>query len=365
LRPHFVVVSEFAAWKETAGPKRLWRAIFSALPKVAGSRLVVESNAGDPAHFSYGVLGRAKASPERWRVAETPGPCRWLDPDDLAEQRAELPEWEYRRRHLNQWVESEDRLTSVDDLRACVTLDGPRERVPGRRYALSLDVGSKHDRTVLAVCSTEADEPRLALDRMLVWQGSRRDPVSLEAVEASALEAWRAYGKPPLVADPWQAAQLIQRLRRRGVRVVEYAFTSQSVSRLALRLHGLIRDRALELPSDDELLDELANVRLRETSPGVYRLDHDHGHHDDRAVALALGTAHVLSRRAGSWRPMAALSDADRLRRKRFVVMSDGCVRPMTPEEAAEDERERAEVEIGPPPMPADLYADPSRWTVR
>ena len=158
--------------------------------------------------------------------------------------------------------------------------------------------------TVLAVCSNEAGLPKVALDRMLVWQGSRRQPVSLDEVEAAALEAWHAYGRPPLVADPWQGAQLIQRLRRRSVRVHEYAFTSQSVSRLALRLHGLIRDRALQLPDAPELLDELANVRLRETAPGVYRLDHDHGRHDDRAIALALAAHHLLSRPASSWRPL-------------------------------------------------------------
>ena len=122
--------------------------------------------------------------------------------------------------------------------------------------------------TVLAVCSNEAGLPKVALDRMLV------------------------------------GAQLIQRLRRRSVRVHEYAFTSQSVSRLALRLHGLIRDRALQLPDAPELLDELANVRLRETAPGVYRLDHDHGRHDDRAIALALAAHHLLSRPASSWRPL-------------------------------------------------------------
>jgi hypothetical protein len=145
----------------------------------------------------------------------------------------------------------------------------------------------------------------VALDRMLVWQGSRRQPVSIDEVEAAALEGWQSYGKPPLVANPWQAAQLIQRLRRRGVRVEEYAFTSQSVSRLALRLHGMIRDRALALPDDPELLDELGSVRLRETTPGVYRLDHDHGRHDDRAIALALGAEHFLSRPVGSWRLMS------------------------------------------------------------
>jgi hypothetical protein len=91
--------------------------------------------------------------------------------------------------------------------------------------------------------------------------------------------------------DPWQAAQLTERLRARGVSIREYPFSAQSVGRLASTLYLLLRERNLRLPDDAALLDELANVRLRETSPGVLRVDHDSGHDDDRAIALALAGA--------------------------------------------------------------------------
>lgn len=39
------------------------------------------------------------------------------------------------------------------------------------------------------------------------------------------------------------------------------------------------------------------NVRLRETSPGVYRLDHDQGRHDDMAVAVGVAAFHLTSRK--------------------------------------------------------------------
>jgi hypothetical protein len=72
------------------------------------------------------------------------------------------------------------------------------------------------------------------------------------------------------------------------VRVDEYAFGAQSVGGLASTLHLLLRGRRLWLYDDEVLLDELANVRLRETSPGVLRMDHDPDRHDDRAIALSL-----------------------------------------------------------------------------
>jgi hypothetical protein len=81
---------------------------------------------------------------------------------------------------------------------------------------------------------------------------------------------------------------MLQRIRDRGVTVTEWAFTSQSVGRLGATLHMLLRNHRLALPSDQELLDELATVRPRESAPGVLWLDRDAGRHDDRAVSLGL-----------------------------------------------------------------------------
>jgi hypothetical protein len=86
----------------------------------------------------------------------------------------------------------------------------------------------------------------------------------------------------------------MQRLRALGIECEEFAFTSTSTGRLAAALFNAIRDRALALPPDEALLDELEHVRLRESSPGVFRLDHDAGRHDDRAVALGLAVTALL-----------------------------------------------------------------------
>ena len=119
--------------------------------------------------------------------------------------------------------------------------------------------------------------------------------MEISAVEEWLLEAHRQFNGAKLVLDPWQAVSTAQRLRAAGVSVKEFTFSASSNAKLALTLHRLLRDRNLALPDDEELLAELANVRLRETSPGVYRLDHDEGAHDDRAVALALA-AYELTR---------------------------------------------------------------------
>jgi phage terminase large subunit-like protein len=133
------------------------------------------------------------------------------------------------------------------------------------------------------------------LDRLMTWQGTRESPVELAQVEeyvGGVAEAYRA----EIVFDPHQAWGTMQRLRSRGFRINEFVFSAQSVGRIASVLHRLLRDHMLALPDDPDLIDELANVRLRETSPGTVRMDHDADKHDDMAIALGMAAAHLLER---------------------------------------------------------------------
>lgn len=290
LRPFAVFVDEVTQWPETSQPKRLWESVSSAVAKRRDARLVVLSTAGDPAHWSHKVLEHAITS-SLWRVHEVEGPCPWMDLERLAEQRARLLPSTYARLFENKWAAGEDRLTTVEQLRECVTLDGPLDPQEGQRYVLGLDIGLKRDRSVAVVAHRE--ERKVILDRIAVWEGTRAAPVQLERVEEWVIEAAKRYGTR-IVADPWQSVGMMQRLRAHGLAVEEFSFTATSVGRLAASLFNAIRDQALALPADEELLDELAHVRLRETAPGVFRLDHDAGRHDDRAVALALVTTTLL-----------------------------------------------------------------------
>lgn len=323
-----VLVDELPNWADTPSSRAMWTSVISAVPKWPGMTLAVIGHAGDPAHWSHRIYERAKASTQ-WRVNDVPGPLPWIRPEDLEEQRHLLLPSQFERRHMNTWVAGEDRLTTVALLKECAVLDGALPAVSGERYVIALDVGLKNDRTAVAVCHAEPvhgprrrrhlqvirEEPphleewrrrrdvqdgeqlstTIVLDRMETWQGKRDAPVRLSEVEAWIAEASRAYNGAPVVFDPYQAVGLAQRLSERGIRTREFTFSSASNGRLATTLFTLLRDRALKLPSGDaELLDELANVRLKETNPGVFRLEHDSGKHNDRAVAVAMAAHELL-----------------------------------------------------------------------
>lgn len=296
LRPSLCVVDELSVWEDVRRLRRVWTAIVSGAHKVPGSRLVCLTSAGEPSHWSYKVLEEARRSPY-WRVSETPGPLPWVKAEDLEAQRPLLMPSEFARLHLNQWTAAEDRLVTAEDLAACTGHTGPLDPIPGTRYVAGLDLGLKRDRSVLSVCHANMLPTGrvIVLDRQFAWQGSRLRPVDLAEVQATCLHVAEKYRGCGFVFDPWQSAQLSQNLKARRIPVTEYTFSQQSIGRLAQRLYNLLREHALDLPDDDpELLAELATVRIRETSPGTFRMDHDASGHDDRAVSLALAANEIL-----------------------------------------------------------------------
>ena len=296
-RAWLIVLDEVCNWPDTRKGRRFWGVLMSGNRKLADCRTVVISNSGDPQHWSYKRRETARTS-KHWRFFTLPGPLPWLTPADLEilRENAEV-ESEFERLHLNKWVTSEDRLASRADLAACTTLPGPLPPQRGRgRYVVSLDIGIVNDRTVMSVMHMEetAAGRHVVLDRIIRWQGSRAAPVDLGDVRDTLLELTMDYYSADVVLDPHQAVLIAQEARAKGVIVHEFQFTATSVGRLALSLHQAIRNHRVALPDDETLIDELASVRLRKNSLGVYRLDHDSGQHDDQAVALALGTHYLL-----------------------------------------------------------------------
>ena len=126
--------------------------------------------------------------------------------------------------------------------------------------------------------------------------------MSLDDVRLWLVEFARAYGHATVLYDPSQAYLLVEQLRQAGVGCREFTFTASSVGKLAQALVSSLRSRLIALPCDEMLRDELLSVRLREGStPGVLRLDHAAGRHDDQAVVLGMAVVELTQRGSGDW----------------------------------------------------------------
>jgi hypothetical protein len=271
----------------SGAPERLWEALSSSLPKTSG-RLLGITSAGSPDHWAYRLREHAAGDP-LWRLSEIAGPPPWVDEPLLAEQERRLPASLFARLFRNVWAAPEDRLARMDDLRACAVLKGPLPPVLGVEYVVTLDVGVVHDRTAMVVAHAEPldgsgqEGVRVVCDLLRVWQGSHENPVQLPELGEAVAEVAATYNDALILYDPRDAVELSQRLSRRGANTRRFTFSTATVGLLGAALHVAIRGRTLTIPDDPLLLDELATVRLRESSPGSYKLDSATGGFDDQA----------------------------------------------------------------------------------
>jgi hypothetical protein len=222
-----------------------------------------------------------------------------MSEERIAEQKARLPLAVFEQLFENRWTAAEGAFLDPAVIDAAFSLDGPAlDRGEGVSvYAAGLDLGTVNDRTVFALGHRDGD--RVILDRMQVWQGSRKRPVDFAEVEEFIVQAHRRFGFS-LRLDPWQGLDLAQRLRAQGVRAEEFTFSSSSKQKLAATLLSAINAGNLSMYEADGLREELLGLRLVQTTAGAWAFDHVRGGHDDRAVALALVAVALLERPAVS-----------------------------------------------------------------
>jgi phage terminase large subunit-like protein len=289
--PWLVVVDEFCAWPDTRGPRRLWNAIISSLPKRPDSRLLVITSAGDPGSWTHDVVRQARLG-QSWRFSYVPGPTPWWKDSDVEKQREALSGSAFSWYILNEFAAAENALVTADDLTAAV-MQGivSRPYDPTQRYVIGVDLGRKVDASVVAVAHREED--RVVVDHVDRWLPTRLRPVRLETVEAAIRRHSAGYGHAHIRMDPAKGEQMSQALKESGLGVEEFVFTESSIDRLASTLAVLFGEHRISVPDDPDLLDELATVILKTTPSGRTRIEHHSGKHDDQAVAIALA-AHWL-----------------------------------------------------------------------
>lgn len=302
--PSWLFVDEIANWGTGESARLFADALLTAAVKVPGCRVLLGTTPSAPSHWAHSLWRSAESDP-LWRTSLTSGVAPWQDPAELESERRRLPEFLWRRLFECEWSEPDDVLATADDVDACAVLDGPLPyRAEVAPYVVACDLGLVRDRSIVVVCHSETagigdlgdglHGRKIVLDRIITWQGRKGAPVLLEDVAMTIEELAHSY-KATVVFDPYQSVHMAQQLRTRGVDCTEFTFSATSVGRLASVLFTLLRNRMIDLPRDDErLLDELRTVKLKESSPGVVRLDHESGKHDDRAIALAMAAVHLL-----------------------------------------------------------------------
>lgn len=301
LRPWLCIVDELPMWPSTGNYRNLWAAISSSIGKVPGSRLVVIGTAGPPVGLGHDVHDLAVANPQHWRTVTEPGPSPWWSAEDVAATRASLTDSEWRRLILCEFAEGDDSLTDPQAVADAIRPGDPvlPYRPSAGPYLLTLDIGTRRDLTAAAVSHMErrTDGRVVVVDRVMSWRPSKQTGgrVDLDEVQNAIERLAREY-HAPVHFDRMMAEQLTSNLARHGILTREYVFSSAGANRLARALYIALRDRALSLPDDPELIDGFTSTRMIETTPGTVKLSNPAGHHDDIPTVIGMAVA-LLSER--------------------------------------------------------------------
>lgn len=291
--PDFIICDELTHWGANAD---MWHSLVSSAAKRNSCFLLVITNAGANAGDSWQWTAREFARQSGgWYFNELDGPqASWITQAVLDEQRLLLPGSVYQRLWLNIWVRGGDALEGRD-IDAAVTMLNPlvgRER--GLSFVAGLDLGVKNDRSALVGLAANHIAQRVQLANTRTWSVGPTGEIDLTDVEEHVFKANKQYRYRGVYYDPSQAQLMAQRLRKRGVKMIEVPFVGSSLHLMASSIMTAFKQRRIDLYNEPQLIKDLGRLNLMPKSFG-YKLEaaRNSTGHADTAIAMAIALPHA------------------------------------------------------------------------
>ena len=170
----------------------------------------------------------------------------------------------WRREYAGLAQDATSAAFESEPLDACVTRIKRRGPNAGGRYGLAIDIGIKKDRTALLVFHSELrSRPNapplkyLCVDVVEWLVPKLLRPVSMTDVEERIVSLAREYKLTKVHSDSREAASLGERLKGRGLTLVEMPMAVSAQEKRASTLMGRVANGTLDLLDDPELLKEM------------------------------------------------------------------------------------------------------------
>lgn len=335
--PDYVVASEVTHWLHDSG-YALWMFILESVNKRPHCVLKVETNAGLKGGWQWQERERVRIDVEQRRNARQrqfwsfysapvglPLPT-WMDQEKIDHDSQGLTPGERDRLYRNRWVDPGEEHGYLTEQEALLCRDynlvESNRGDPYIEYYAVIDYGGVRDRCALGVLHGVGGTDCAVVDRLDTWQGTHDNRIAINLDDANlgerSVEAWlklvmRNFRLGGVVIDPHQLEGLAIKYERRGVNVIRFEYRGGKANyRLAQILKTSVQNRKVTwspqaglLPAeyvengrvrrieDRTLEQELAMLVTKPTQWG-YRIDHESGRHDDRAVCIGMGLLHVL-----------------------------------------------------------------------
>jgi phage terminase large subunit-like protein len=288
LRPTCVIFDEL--WAQT--DRRLWEALVGGLVKREDSLLLSISTAGyddesllaeecrrgadgeDP-RFLYRWQGLDRGDPSdyrdpgTWRMANPALRCTepFLPLSGLQDAVRRMRESEFRRWHLNQWVDAEELWITPELWAACTSrAELGADRDPDAMWVLGLDGSATGDVTALVAVSVE-DLPHVEV--IAYWQPSTQDPVPVLDVEEAIRMACKERQVVNVVADPFRWTRSLQVLAGEGFPVLEFPQQPGRLAPATASFYEAVLNQALTHDGNRELASHISHAVIKQDPRGV------------------------------------------------------------------------------------------------
>lgn len=306
ITPDFIVCDELTHWKDSSG-EALWHSLFSSAMKRRHCLLIIISNAGVGmgVAWQWHIRELFRQNPNAYfHSLDGVQGKRFLDNPALLEELCSgLPPLVRDRLIFNLWTTGFSDALPEECLDAALSLDGPLlARDPQEKYIAGLDLGLSKHHSSLVIIGKKGTSYRLALCQD--WRPPRGGRVSIDEIEQAIVAAHQRYGLTRIACDPWNAGQLVERLRKQGLPIVEQPQSGANLVKQCKTLLEAFTSHSIRLYDHPSLTTDLRTLRVEEKQYGCRLVsDAGAGGHGDRASALsiALAAAHDVIAETGAW----------------------------------------------------------------
>lgn len=194
----------------------------------------------------------------------------------IEQERASLPEYEFRRLYEAEWTE--DEAAVFRNVQACV--DDNSDSAPmSDDFVIGVDVAQVVD-FLVAVSMGRTSR------RLEVRYRTRGISYAQAAIRLRDLQ--KEFRAPLVVEDNGPGVALIQELKRLDAHVVPFTTTAQSKQEAILTLAADVQQQRVTIADHPPMVHEFEVFRYERMPSGLYRYAAPAGEHDDCVMAAAL-----------------------------------------------------------------------------
>ena len=232
------------------------------------------------------------ADPAIWRACN---PAPWITDESLLLAARRLPESEFRRKNLNQWVKGEDAAIQQTAYDACYDPGLYAHIPPGSEIWVGVDLGEKRDTSGVARVSPLDDGRLRCAASVFVSEKRGGMQTTLPQVEAELRRLCDLYHVRRINFDGWQMRDLAARLLSEGMPMCEFAQNNTNMVPASQATFDMIANGELVHDGDKVLRAHVLGTGGETTATGGWRFakaktksgNRDLSKQNDAAIALA------------------------------------------------------------------------------